>query len=57
MNAVIEWCLEDEAIAKYVFNSPPPSLRFARYTDCLFALPSEIRDSGPDMAAAQQKLP
>ena len=31
---LIQWCIDDSRIKDFVFNSPPPSLRFARFSDC-----------------------
>lgn len=43
INHVINWCLEDETIARYIFRVPGPSLRFARYSDCLLTFAEEIK--------------
>lgn len=33
---LVEMCVEDETVAKYVFSQPSPSLQYARYTDWFF---------------------
>ena len=43
INNVIDWCLEDDMIARYIFNMPGPSLRFARYSDLLIVFAEEIK--------------
>ena len=40
---LVDWCLEDEIIAEYVFNAPSSSLRYPRYTDGLMAHVEEIK--------------
>lgn len=36
------WCIEDQDIAQFVFESPPPCLRFARFSDCFVTYAKEI---------------
>lgn len=33
---LVEMCVEDPAVARYVFRQPAPSLQFARYSDWFF---------------------
>ena len=33
---LVEMCVEDVTVARYVFNQPSPSLQYARYTDWFF---------------------
>ena len=43
LDYVTRWCIEDEAIARYIFEQPSPSLRFSRYSDCLMKFVDEIK--------------
>ena len=40
---LVNWCLEDEVIAEYVFNAPASTLRHTRYTDGLLVYAEEIK--------------
>ena len=33
INIVTQWCIADAGIARYIFDCPTPSLRFAHYSD------------------------
>ena len=43
INHLVDWCLEDEIIAEYVFNTPASTLRHPRYTDSLMVYAEEIK--------------
>ena len=43
INNISDWCLEDETIARYIFDMPGPCLRFARYSDALVIFAEEIK--------------
>ena len=38
-------CLEDEVIARHIFEQPSPSLQYARYTDWLIPYVSKLKVS------------
>lgn len=38
-------CIEDEDVAKFVYNSPSPSLQYARYSDWFFSYAQQIKDT------------
>ena len=40
---LVDWCLEDQIIAEYVFNAPASTLRHTRYTDGLIGYAEEIK--------------
>ena len=40
---LVNWCLVDQDIARFVFESPPPCLRFARFSDCFITYAKEIK--------------
>jgi len=45
LKALLEMCLEDVAVAQYVFRQPSPSMQFARYTDWFFPYAESLRQS------------
>ena len=42
---LIEMCLEDEEVAKFVYQSPSPSMQYARYTDWFFLYAEQLKES------------
>lgn len=36
VSSLVEMCVEDESVARYVFSQPSPSVQYARYSDWLF---------------------
>lgn len=42
---LIEMCLEDQDVAKFVYQSPSPSLQFARYSDWFFIYARQIKET------------
>ena len=43
INHLVDWCLEDETIAEYVFNTPASTLRHPHYTDSLMVYAEEMK--------------
>ena len=33
LNEIVSLCLEDDEICEYIYNQPPPTYQYARYTD------------------------
>ena len=54
LNAIIDWCLSDREVARYIFDSPPASARFAGYADILFAFGGEIQKDVEAKVAARR---
>ena len=58
LNAVTRWCIENEAIARYIFEQPGPSLRFARFSDVLIKFAEEIKsDTEAKIAKSAGRIP
>jgi len=58
LNAITSWCIENEAIARYIFEQPGPSLRFARFSDVLIKFAEEIKaDTEAKIAKSAGRIP
>ena len=45
LKTLVEIMLEDEVVARYVFNQPAPSLQYSRYTDWFFTYAEALRNT------------
>ena len=45
LKSLIEMCLDDVEVAKFVYHSPSPSLQYARYTDWFFPSAEALRET------------
>lgn len=45
LRTLVDMMLEDETVARYVFNQPAPSLQYARFTDWFFTYAEQLRNA------------
>ena len=44
LNYLVSWFIEHDDLAKYVFESPAPNIRFSKYSDLFEPYAQEIKN-------------